>query len=232
MPKMTEELKKYCDANRVLVITGHYGSGKTEIAMNLAVDQVKRNTGRSVAIADLDIVNPYFRSRDYSSLYKENGIRMMASSKSASDADLPTLPADIRAAFDQEDLFTVFDVGGDPTGAHVLRGYAAWLQRVPHAMLVVVNANRPQTDTAEKAAAYIAEIERASGVKASGIIDNTHLCRETTQEELEKGRRICREIKERAGLDTVCHTVENGKFPADDDDVYPINIYLKKPWEV
>ncbi|MGN1381435.1 MAG: hypothetical protein ACI4W2_01315 [Eubacterium sp.] len=229
---MTDKLKQYCDANKVLVITGHYGSGKTEIAMNLAVDQARRESSRRVAIADLDIVNPYFRSRDYSSLYEKYGIRMMASSRSASDADLPTLPADIRAAFDQEDLFTVFDVGGDPAGAHVLRGYTRWLQNVPHAMLVVVNANRPQTDTAEKAAAYIAEIEKASGLKADGIIDNTHLCRETTAEELKKGRRLCAEISEHTGLDTVCHTEEKGKFDSDGEDVYPINIYLKKPWEV
>ena len=128
MPDMTDKLMQYCDANKVLIITGHYGSGKTEIAMNLAVDQAQREESRRVAIADLDIVNPYFRSRDYSSLYEKYGIRMMASSRSASDADLPTLPADIRAAFDQEDLFTVFDVGGDPTGAHVLRGYTRWLK--------------------------------------------------------------------------------------------------------
>lgn len=232
MPNLTGKLKEYCDASRVLIITGHYGSGKTEIAMNLAIDQADRNTGRDIAIADLDIVNPYFRSRDYSSLYQQHGIRMMASSRSASDADLPTLPADIRAAFDQSSLFTVFDVGGDPTGAHVLRGYLRQLQNIPHAMLIVVNANRPQTDTAEKAAAYIAEIERASGVKADGVIDNTHLCRETTEADLEKGRILCREIHERTGLDTVCHTVESGKFSAGSDDVYPINIYLKKPWEV
>lgn len=232
MPDMTDKLKQYCDANKVLIITGHYGSGKTEIAMNLAVDQAQREKSRRVAIADLDIVNPYFRSRDYSSLYEKYGIRMMASSRSASDADLPTLPADIRAAFDQEDLFTIFDVGGDPAGAHVLRGYTRWLANVPHAMLVVVNANRPQTDTAEKAAAYIAEIEKASGLKADGIIDNTHLCRETTAGELGKGRRICAEISEHTGLDTVCHTEEKAKFASGESDVYPINIYLKKPWEV
>ncbi len=231
MPEMTEKLKQFCDQSKVLIITGHYGSGKTEIAMNIAIDQSQRDD-RQVAIADMDVVNPYFRSRDYGSLYEKYGIRMMASSKAASDADLPTLPAEIRAAFDQEGLFTVFDVGGDPTGAHVLRGYRRWLESVPYAMLVVVNANRPETGTLDKATAYIEAIEQASGLKTTGIVGNTHLCRETTEEELLKGRKLCEEIHEHTGLDIVCHTVENGKFPSDGEDVYPINIYLKKPWEV
>lgn len=231
MSRIPEKLKALCDASQVISVIGHYGSGKTEAAMNLAIDLAQEGK-RKIAIADLDIVNPYFRSRDYDGLYEKYGIRLMASSRQASDADLPTIPSDLRAAFDQKEMVTIFDVGGDPTGAHVLRGYQRDLNRIPSTTIAVVNANRPQTATWERAEAYLSALERSSGCKIDGIIGNTHLCRETTEEELQKGRDLCMEIHEHTGRSILCHMIEKDKFSPEGDDVYPIQIFLRKPWEM
>ena len=230
MTYIPEELKNRMDRSKLVLVTGHYGSGKTEFAVNLALAYA--DSGRKMSIIDIDIVNPYFRSREKKNLFEEKGIRVISSAQKLQNADIPALPGDIYAAFDDPDLFAIFDVGGDPVGARVLGRYSEMIMNVPYELLVVVNANRPQTRTPEAAAMYIRAIEDSSKVKATGIIDNTHLCGETTEEELAEGRELSAKVSELTGLPIVCHTAVRRLVSEDcPDDVFPIDIYMKKPWE-
>lgn len=227
LPKNLEEC---CEKCRIVLITGHYGSGKTEFALNLAFAIAAR--GKKTAIVDVDIVNPYFRSREKRSLLTERGIRLITSPAAVEEADLPALPGEINATFDDPELFSIFDVGGDPVGARVLGRYAPVLRKVPHSLLVVLNANRPQTADADAAAAYIEAISASCHLEADGIIDNTHLCGETTEEDLARGRMLAEETSKKTGLPVVCHTAERRLIKGDPaEDVFPIDILMKKPWE-
>ncbi len=230
MSYIPEELKNRMDSAKIVLVTGHYGSGKTEFAVNLALAYA--DSDRKMAIIDIDIVNPYFRSREKKNLFEEKGIRVITSAQTIQNADIPALPGDIYAAFDDPELFAIFDVGGDPVGARVLGRYSDMIKNVPHELFVVVNANRPQTATPEAAVSYIRAIEAACRIQATGIIDNTHLCGETTEEELAEGRELSSKVSELTGLPVVCHTaVRRLVSGVDPGDVFPIDIYMKKPWE-
>ncbi|MBU5626452.1 hypothetical protein KQI82_05885 [Oscillibacter sp. MSJ-2] len=213
---------------RRIFVTGHYGSGKTEFAVNLAL--AIAGTGCRTALADLDIVNPYFRSRERREMLEQRNIRLIATSQACTDADVPALPADLFTTFQDPDLVSVYDVGGDPAGARVLARFAPQINTLDHEMLCVVNANRPQTATAQAATAYLRGIEAASGVAVTALVDNTHLCRETGERDLEKGRELIRQVSEMTGLPILCHVVER-KMADGSADQFPIEIYMKKPWE-
>ena len=213
---------------RIRMFCGHYGSGKTEFAVNLAL--AIAGTGCRTALADLDIVNPYFRSRERREMLEQRNIRLIATSQACTDADVPALPADLFTTFQDPDLVSVYDVGGDPAGARVLARFAPQINTLDHEMLCVVNANRPQTATAQAATAYLRGIEAASGVAVTALVDNTHLCRETGERDLEKGRELIRQVSEMTGLPILCHVVER-KMADGSADQFPIEIYMKKPWE-
>ena len=211
-----------------IIITGHYGSGKTEFAVNLALALAAEE--KRVALADLDIVNPYFRSRERKALLAEKGIRLIATSQACTDADVPSLPADIFTTFADTELVTVYDVGGDPAGARVLARFAPQFSALGYEMLFALNANRPQTATAKAAEGYLRQIESVSGLTVTGIVDNTHLCRETTEHDLAKGRALADETASLTGLPVICHAVER-RLAAGEADIFPMEIYMKNPWE-
>ncbi len=228
--KMPSALKQCCE-NRILIVTGHYGSGKTEFALNLA--KACAEEGKRTALVDIDIVNPYFRSREMAEPLEEMGIRLITTIPELRFADIPALPGDIAATYDDPNLFSIFDVGGDPVGAKVLGRYSDKIRKVPYDFLVVINANRPRTKTPEKAVQFIRSIESACRLKATGIVDNTHLGRETTEEDLELGRKLAEGTSQLTGLPIICHTVEK-RLMRDDmpADVFPVDINFKKPWEL
>ena len=129
-----------CFPHRLTIVTGHYGTGKTEFSVNLALALAKE--GRPVALADLDIVNPYFRSRERRSLLEEAGVRLVATSQALADADVPALPAELHAVLEDRSVRGVLDVGGDPTGARVLARYRPRILGEDYQLLYVVNGNR------------------------------------------------------------------------------------------
>ncbi|MDR3729434.1 MAG: hypothetical protein Q3X94_06595 [Oscillospiraceae bacterium] len=217
---------------KLVLITGHYGSGKTEFSVNLALQAAE--CPQKLALADLDIVNPYFRSRERKEQLDARGIRLIASSQACTDADVPSLPADVFALFQDPDLYGIVDVGGDPDGARVLARFQPQIMATPHEMLCVVNANRPETRDADRAVSYLRAIEATCGVPMTGLVNNTHLCGETTVEEILKGARLVREVSERTGLPVVCHVVVKalcGDKMLAGLPLFPIDIYMKKPWE-
>ena len=159
---------------RLTLLCGHYGSGKTNVALNMAFELKKCH--ENVAIADLDIVNPYFRTKDSSEELKEKGIRLIASEYAGSNLDIPAMPQDMYAICDDKKLHAVVDVGGDDRGALALgRLTPAILEENDYEMLMVVNCYRPLTPDAQSTIEVMREIELAGGIRFTGIVNNSNL---------------------------------------------------------
>ena len=218
--------------HRVSIITGHYGTGKTEFAVNLALQLAGLN--HQVMVADLDIVNPYFRSRERRDLLQEAGIRLISSSQACSDADVPALPAELLTILENRDITGVLDIGGDPVGARVLARFNDKIVPEDYQLIYVLNANRPEVRTPEAAIAYLRGIEATTSLTCTGIVNNTHLCSETTAEEIRKGARLAETVSQETGIPVLCHVAEERFIPELSDlsePVFPITIQMKKPWE-
>jgi len=180
------------DDKRIRIVTGHYGSGKTEFSVNYAIKLAQ--AGKKVAIADMDIVNPYFRSREKKTEMEKLGIRVVAPLGGYANADIPALPPEIYTLFQDNSYDVVLDAGGDPIGAKVLGRYFNYLKDGNYDMMVVVNANRLETQDAEASVAYIDAIERAARVPATGLINNTHMLRDTTLDDVLRGQEVVEEV--------------------------------------
>lgn len=219
-------------AHRLTIITGHYGTGKTELAVNLALSLA--GEGARVALADLDNVNPYFRSRERRALLAEAGIRLIATSQACTDADIPSVPAELLAILEDRTVLGVLDIGGDPVGARVLARFQPKIVREDYQLLYVLNANRPEVRTVESAAACLRAIEGTTGLVCSALVNNTHLCGETTPEDVRRGASLAEAVSRETGLPILCHMAEERLLPALSglaEPVFPISIRMKKPWE-
>ncbi len=218
---------------RIKIITGHYGSGKTEYAVNLALYLAK--TENNTTLADLDIVNPYFRSYEQAQRLEDAGIRVIVTS-CGGVADIPAINPAVLSVFQNEDVTGVLDVGGDPIGARVLARFAPHLAKTDFELLFILNANRPETKDADGAESYMRAIEAQCLQKVTGIVNNTHLCGETTLEDILKGAKLAKELSERTGLPIVHHAVTKSLATQAaellDEAVLPLQLYMKKPWEV
>ena len=172
---------------RLTLLSGHYGSGKTNIAVNLA--RRLRASNENVAIADIDIVNPYFRTKDSQAELEKAGIRLISSPYAGSNVDLPALPDEVYSITDDKSVTAVVDVGGDDRGALALgRWRDAILQEGDYEMLFVINCFRPLTATPEDAVEVMREIEIASGIPFTAVVNNSNLGDETTARDvLESG---------------------------------------------
>ena len=219
-------------SHRVSIITGHYGTGKTELSVNLALALAAE--GKRVMLADLDIVNPYFRSRERRPQLEAAGIQVISSSQACSDADVPALPAELLAILENRDIRGILDIGGDPVGARVLARFQPKIVQEDYQLSFVLNANRPEVREAEHAIAYLRSIEAVTGLTYSGIVNNTHLCGETTPAEIRKGAALAEAVSRQTGIPILCHTAEVRFADAVSDlrePVFPITINMKKPWE-
>ena len=164
---------------RVTLFSGHYGSGKTNIAVNYAM---KLNVlGLPTAIADLDTVNPYFRTKDSETVLSKAGIRVISLPFANTNVDLPSLSSEVYSLVQQHREYAVLDIGGDDDGAYALGRFTPFiLEENNYDHFFVVNFFRPMTPDAESAAEYIADIEKACGIKFTGIVNNSNLGEETT----------------------------------------------------
>lgn len=193
---MSESLEYFLD-QRLLLIVGNYGSGKTEVAVNLAIHLSNQGP---ISIVDLDIVNPYFRCREARQEMEGFGIRVINPEGDYFAADLPIILPEIRGAVLQDNGTLILDVGGDDVGARVLSSLADVFTDRPYCMLQVVNAKRPFTGTVDGCLKIRSEIEAASRLRITGLVSNSHLLEETDSRTVLDGFSLARKVGERAGL--------------------------------
>ena len=217
---------------RKTIVTGHYGSGKTEFAISLALKiqhEIK-------AVIDLDIVNPYFRSREQRKLLESNGISIYGSVyKEEITAELPALGANIRAPLENNDCKVIIDLGGNDTGALILNQFAKYFTPVDTTVLIVVNTNRPETSTEDGIINHISAIENITNLTLSYIINNTHMLRETTAKDISAGYELCKKVSEITKKPILCSCypegiVDPGKLPELKNNLMPLGLYLRPTW--
>ena len=178
---------------KITVVTGHYGSGKTNLSVNLAVDA--NNKGKNVAVVDLDLVNPYFRTADFKDYFENIGVKLIAPDFANSNLDVPSIQFDIEQLAMNEDCL-IIDVGGDDAGAFALGRFADALSLYSSEldMLYVINQRRYLTENASDAVSLMYEIENASRMKHTAIVNNTNLGPETTAEIITKSAEFARKV--------------------------------------
>ena len=217
---------------RLTILCGHYGTGKTNVAVNLALSMAGQ--GQPVTVADLDIVNPYFRTLDSAAAFKEAGIRLICSRFANSNVDIPSLPPDLYAITDDKSHRVVIDVGGDDSGAMVLGRLApAILAENDYEMLLVVNRYRPLTPDIPSTVEVMREIETAAGLRFTGIVNNSNLGQETTPDDLLSSMKYADELAEATGLPLVATTVADHLYPALEgqiDPLFPLRLQNNKPF--
>ena len=219
---------------RLKFVIGHYGSGKTEFSINYAVKLAEM--GKKVALGDLDVVNLYFRSREKKELLEEKGIRVIASSINASAVDIPAISAEIVVPMQDKSYEGIIDVGGDPAGARILGMYKEYLVEGQYDMFFVLNANRPETQTVEKAMEYLRKIEDTARAKVTGIVNNTHMLKSTTVEDALKGQKLAEELSNKVGIPIKyisCIESVASKLPEDlQGEIFPMNLYMREDWMI
>lgn len=217
------------DFKRIILLCGHYGSGKTNVAVNLALE-LRRRYDR-VAVADLDIVNPYFRSKDSRGELEDAGIRMICSEYANTNVDIPALPQDMYSVTDDRALRAVIDVGGDDRGALALgRISQAIRQEDDYEMLAVINASRPLTHTAEDTVEVLREIEAAGGIPFTGIVNNTNLGRETDRDVVLNSVSYAETVSKLMEIPVVMTTVPSELFPqlqGKIENLFPLELQKK-----
>jgi len=218
----------------IVVIVGNYGSGKTEVSINLAVK--RKHAGLDVCIADLDLVNPYFRTREARGSLSQLGIDVIVPPEAYLQADLPVLSPAIAGIIRQPSQLTLLDVGGDGVGAAVLATLADSLREKRVHMLQVVNPFRPFTDTVEGCLETRDEIEKTSKMAVSGIIGNANLIEETTVEDIYWGHDFVKALSEESGLPLAFVTAVVELLPEIDSERFScpllsITRQLVPPWK-
>jgi len=184
--------------DKLLMVVGNYGSGKTEVAVNLAIRLA--DEGRTVQLADLDIVNPYFRSREARARMEGHGIRVVVPPGAQAWADLPIILPEIQGMLHPPaGTITLFDVGGDDVGARALSAFRPAIGNAPYELWQVLNARRPFTRTVEGCVAMQHSIEASSRLEVTGLVANTHLIEDTTVEVVLAGVRLAREVAAATG---------------------------------
>lgn len=215
---------------RITVVAGHFGSGKTEFALNYAA-YLKRHCD-DVTIADMDTVNPYFRTKDAEERLDAFGIRVISPQFANTNVDILSVPPEILSVFESDSCAAVFDVGGDDEGTVVLGVYEKQIRETGYEMFFIMNPKRPFTETPEQAAEMIRAIEQASRLSFTGIVNTANLMEETTPELVAEGEKTVRKTAELTGLPYVCTaaTQENLAFISEPEKRFPIELYLKKPF--
>ncbi len=233
---------------RVLGFLGNFGSGKTEVAINFALqlglaaiekDSVREGT---VRVVDLDIVNPYFRSREAAEPLSEAGVEVVAPAGDKFWADLPVILPEIKGLLKRTDGTLILDVGGDDLGARVLSHLKDDFPPGDYTLMMVVNANRPFTSEISGARKVLSELEDAAGLKMGGLVSNTHLMDETEPDEVRRGYEFARKMSVETGLPLLIvaaesRLIDGGSGPGLRPDEFgcpllPLYRFMLPPWRV
>lgn len=218
---------------RINIFTGHFGSGKSEVSINFALklSEIKDK----IAVIDLDIVNPYFRAADAKKILSDKNIKIITPMYANTNVDVPALPPEINSLFAEKSHHVVFDVGGDDLGARALARYDEELLNEGYEMYLVVNTKRETTDTSEKIIEMAKEIENASKLKVTTLINNTNLLKNTTIDDVVNGHTIIKEASEKLNIPIAFvsgfHQYIQGIESIIEDKVLFLNKYIKLPWD-
>ena len=195
------------NAKRLTLFAGHYGSGKTNIAVNYAFRLARE--GKRVCIADLDIVNPYFRTKDSEAELESMGIKLVSPQYANTNVDLPALPAESYRLVQDRSTYGIMDIGGDDRGAYALGRYAGAIKAEnDYRMAFVVNCYRPLTSTVEDTVEIMKEIEAACGLEFNCIVNNSNLGVETTAQTVLDSVDFAERLSAATGLELWMHTAE------------------------
>ncbi len=222
------------DDKRIRIITGHYGSGKTEFAVNY-VRRLRESAAGKVAIADLDIVNVYFRSREKKAELEQLGIQVIASNLDTAAADLPAVSGAMTMPVTNKEYQYVVDLGGNDVGTLVLGRIKPILDHAETDFFMVVNAYRPNTSTPEGVIEQMQYLEYGAGLKVTGFINNTNLVRETTAECLLHGDEVLKEVTKRTGVPvkyvSYVKEVMTEEIPKGlSGELFPMEFNMRKTW--
>lgn len=220
------QLKKFT------IIYGHYGCGKTNLSLNLALSLARG--GKPVTLVDLDIVNPYFRSSDYKALFQGMEVEVVSPQFAGTNLDLPSLPAEIYTVFNQPGRYVIMDIGGDDAGAYALGRFAGQVNALDeYEAYYVVNKYRALTGSPQEAAALLHEIESASRVKATGLINNSHLQQLTTAQDILSSAGYAEETARTLSLPVVMTTAPEKVAPeliGKVEGLFPVKAIVRPPF--
>ncbi len=224
-------------SKRITIIGGAFGSGKTEFALGYALKVVADHPEQKVGLIDLDIVNPYFRSRDLREKLKQAGLEVISSATGMEHADLPALSPRIYTFLQQVETQVIFDVGGDPAGARALGRFEKYFLSTEYDFWLVINPFRADTFNLEKAMAMIAALQTASKLQATGIIANINLGLETTLADYQAGEEVITRISLASKLPIIYHALTDAFYQKHFDylinyPVFPIRLQMQTPWNI
>jgi len=214
---------------RLTVVTGHYGSGKTNFSVNLALDIAR--DGHKCAVTDLDIVNPYFRTADFRDMFGEKGIEIFAPVYANSNLDIPSLNIPLESLLNSG-CHIVIDVGGDDEGAKALGRFAPLINGTDDKdVLYVINKYRYLTKEADDTALLMREIEKSGSVRCTGIVNNSTLGRQTTAADVEASLPFAEKVSELTGLPIAATCTIDGAMPDNAPEPYIVKRYVRTAWE-
>jgi len=230
---MCSDLNTFIGDNDTVIVVGNYGSGKTEVSINLAV--AEKRAGKNVELADLDLVNPYFRSREARKQLQAIGINVVLPGEQYMSADLPIRSPSVAAMIRKKNILAILDVGGDGVGATVLSALAEAFKDSSPKVFQVVNPFRPYTETLEGCEEMRRQIEMNANMKITGLVGNANMMAETTRTHVRQGYAFMQDLSERNGLplvfitvpDDVGKTMDMSQFSC---HVLPIRRQLVPPW--
>ena len=229
---MTEFMQKMAYGPRKIAVTGHFGCGKTEFAVSLAFALANAGIG-GLALADLDVENPYFRSRERMDELEAKGVRVYSDPfRGRNASELQTIDPAIRAPLENPDSRVILDAGGDFTGAMILNQFSKFLKEDTQ-LLFVLNQNRPGTDTLEKALFQLRSIEKTTSLSVTGIVSNSHFIRCTTAEDVLDGWDFAQQLSRETGIPALCACCMKSLVPEVEGrgfDVFPIGMHMRESY--
>ena len=236
---MSTFLEKIRSGPRIIAVTGQFGSGKTEFAVSLAFALAQQradgeNSKERLALADLDLENPYFRSREKQDSLERAGVRVYSDPfNGRNGSELQTISSTIRAPLEDSGCRVLLDAGGGASGARILNQFKKYFTEGAYQMLCVVNPYRPGSTTPEEAAEQVRSVASATGLAVSGLIANGHLIRETTPSEVLFGWSFTRQVSRLCGVPVLCACCMESLLPeveARDVPLFPIGMYMRESY--